>query len=343
MAQLVTLEASRCVHARIETASCQACVEACPRSAWHLDDEELGLSAADCDGCGLCAAACPTRAITAPTGEALRRRLDGHRVLMAACERALPEGGEGGMTCLHTLTTADLLRYWRRGERVWLITTADCAHCERGRGQGFSSRVEHINRLLEARGEPRILVKSLLPELWSRLRELDTDSTVARRRFLQRLWRRPASELLEGRIQDEESDTREPPGSFLPGHGPLPWAIRLDPLTCVVCQACIRVCPDQALRLQDEPTGTPGQRTLGLEHERCTGCGLCVDVCEPRAIAVQAWTEPERAEIALRESVCRACGAPFLLPTERGDGVQLCWVCQRGQPARRLYQVMDAA
>lgn len=343
MTRKVTLQAGRCVHARIETASCRACVESCPRSAWHLDDEGLDLSLPDCDGCGLCAAVCPTRAIEAPIGRPLRHRLNVNTVLMVACERALPEAGGGVITCLHTLATADLLRYWRRGERVWLITTADCARCERGRGQTFASRVEHINRLLETRGEPRILVKSLPLARWTRLREQGKDPTSERRRFLKRLWLRPASALLDGCIQDEEPDKREPPGSYMPGQGPLPWAISLDPQACVVCLACTRVCPEQALRLLDDPAGTPGQRTLGLEHERCTGCGLCVDVCEPRAIAVQAWAEPERAEILLRESVCRACGVSFLIPTERGAKVQLCWVCTRRQPARRLYQVMDAA
>lgn len=338
----VTLDAGRCVHTRIETASCRACVEVCPRRAWQLDDEGLGLSVADCDGCGLCAAACPTRAIAAPTGKPVRRRLNGHTVVMAACERALPEGGDGGMTCLHAIATADLLRHWRRGERVWLISTADCAACERGRGEGFASRVEHLNRLLEARGERRILVRPLAQARWRRVRELGTDAANARRDFLQRLWRRPASALLERPSPDGQADGYESPGRYLSGPGPLPWVVRLDPVACVVCQACIQVCPEQALRLDDDPSGTPSRRTLGLEHERCTGCGLCVDVCAPQAIAVQAWSEPERSDVPLRQSVCRACGAPFLTSAQ-ADRAHLCWVCARGRPARRLYQVMPAA
>ena len=58
--------AERCVHSRLETASCQACVDSCPQGAWVLDDASLGINTETCDGCGLCAAACPQAAIVHP-------------------------------------------------------------------------------------------------------------------------------------------------------------------------------------------------------------------------------------------------------------------------------------
>ena len=60
---LPKLFGERCVHALSATASCKACVDVCPEDAWLLDDEALGLDTERCDGCGLCAAACPERAI----------------------------------------------------------------------------------------------------------------------------------------------------------------------------------------------------------------------------------------------------------------------------------------
>lgn len=339
----VRVDATRCVHARVATASCRACVEVCPRQAWHLDDEGLELSQPDCDGCGLCVSACPTRAIDAFIGLTLRQRLQRQPVVLAACSRAMPDGGAGVVTCLHAIATADLLQHWRRGERVWLICTADCARCPCGHAETFTSRVDHLNHLLEARGEQGILVKPQQPMRWRRLREALANASAARRGFLKRLLSRPTALLQEHPAGDEPAGERLPPGMHLAGQGALPWTIHLDPLACVVCQACLRVCPEQALHLERTPDAITGQHCLRLEHARCTGCSLCIDVCEHQAIRLEAWAEPQQRCIPLRDRVCRRCGAPFKLPVEQADTSGLCWVCTRNRHARRLYHVMDAS
>jgi len=249
-----SIDAEGCVHARIESATCRSCVEVCPRRAWQLDDDGLTLDPARCDGCGLCVAACPTAAIAAPRGEPIRRQVGTRRVLLAACEYALPEAGQGCVTCLHAVSVSDLLRHWRQGERAWLVLTADCAACPRGRGVGFSSRIEWVNELLRARGEPTIQVKAISAALWLGLRQGRDKSLHDRRGFLRRLLQRPVG-TMSGQSQAEDSTTdRQPPGLYLTGRGPLPWTIRLDPQACVACHACIRVCPTAALRMEGDTT-----------------------------------------------------------------------------------------
>ncbi|MCU0933369.1 MAG: 4Fe-4S binding protein, partial [Thiobacillaceae bacterium] len=84
---LPELDGARCVHAAIETATCRACVEACPRGAWRLDDAALELDASQCDGCGLCVPACPGRAIALPLTLAIRP-VAGTTAVLAACDHA---------------------------------------------------------------------------------------------------------------------------------------------------------------------------------------------------------------------------------------------------------------
>lgn len=44
---------------------------------------------------------------------------------------------------------------------------------------------------------------------------------------------------------------------------------------CVGCGACLRTCPERALRPAD-PDGGPPLLTLA---DRCTACGECAEIC----------------------------------------------------------------
>jgi NAD-dependent dihydropyrimidine dehydrogenase PreA subunit len=45
---------------------------------------------------------------------------------------------------------------------------------------------------------------------------------------------------------------------------------------CQGCGACLRTCPEHAIR--------PGGGTLIVLADRCTGCGECIEVCPADAI-----------------------------------------------------------
>lgn len=342
----VCIDAGRCVHACIETASCRACVDVCPQRAWRLEDDGLNLAESDCDGCGLCVAACPTHAIAGLAWTPARRCVGTQEVLMVGCEHALPEGGEGCLPCLQAIEPTVLLRHWQQGERIWLVTTGDCDACDRGRGERFSVRVDLLNGLLQARGRQQILLKRLPAEQWRRLRQLGkVDSGVvreSRRGFLGQLVQRPVPAMMGGIPSEEGAPDKLAPGEYLPGPGPMPWTVRIEAMDCVACHACIQVCPSGALRLEGAVQEARTRRApcYRLEHARCTGCGLCVDVCQTGAIELHACTRPDQVMVLLHETVCPSCGVRYQVPAARMDETGTCWVCARGWPARRLYQVM---
>lgn len=334
------VEGGHCVHSRIETASCQACVRVCPTGAWRLDDDGLSLDEAACDGCGLCIAACPTGAIGGLAWEPARRRVAGREALLAVCDRIQPEPGEGRLPCLHGISLMSLLEAWRQGWRVWLVASGDCDACPRGGGERLEQRIDHLNGLLQARGLANIHLRRLgaggLAALLatSIKSQADTPPDREKRHWLG-LFARIAT----------VGECREAPataGAYFTGKGPLPWALHLDPSACVACHACVRVCPSGALTRQDlaEPPHGGPDSLYRLDSARCTGCNLCRDLCEHDAIRLAAWSRPTQDVVYLRAKLCPGCGTHFHYPAAQDDPYIQCWVCARGKSAGRLYQVM---
>ncbi|PKP23978.1 MAG: histidine kinase [Bacteroidetes bacterium HGW-Bacteroidetes-22] len=54
--------------------------------------------------------------------------------------------------------------------------------------------------------------------------------------------------------------------------------IDLDKSKCVLCYACVRVCPTKAIALK------VNEEFPQVLHDRCIGCGACATVCSPGAI-----------------------------------------------------------
>ena len=264
---------------------------------------------------------------------------------MAACERAVTAPGEGVMPCLHALGVTELLRHWEAGDRIWLVSMDDCDTCARGQGERLGGRVERINALLHARGRSQLLLKMMSADAWQRVREMGGNdlNRENRRAFFSRLVKRPVP-VLAGHASEPRAAEVRAPGEYLAGHGPLPWTIRIDPMTCVGCHACVEICPSAALQREGEML-SPDSRAAPcyrLHHAQCTGCGLCLDVCAFRAIRIQAWERPEQDILLLHESLCPSCGVVFQFPAVRMEAARTCWVCAHGHARPKLFQVLEA-
>ncbi len=64
--------------------------------------------------------------------------------------------------------------------------------------------------------------------------------------------------------------------------------LALDMDSCVLCGICDRRCPCGALAVARD------EKTLTIEHLRCTACGVCVDACNKHSLRLLPETLPVR-------------------------------------------------
>ncbi len=130
---------------------------------------------------------------------------------------------------------------------------------------------------------------------------------------------------------------------------------RIDPARCSGCDACVRICPPEALTLieaaseaspeapPEAPPGTsPDISAYHVHPESCDACGLCESVCEDAAIRLETMARAPD-DIPLKAWSCRACGVAVHAPeaaaeSRAQDG--LCRICARTGHHKNLFVVL---
>jgi NADPH-dependent glutamate synthase beta subunit-like oxidoreductase/NAD-dependent dihydropyrimidine dehydrogenase PreA subunit len=80
--------------------------------------------------------------------------------------------------------------------------------------------------------------------------------------------------------------------------------IMLEPSLCILCGACVDICPENCIRIVPDDdiegvlTDLPSS-VLVLQEDNCIRCSLCVDRCPTNALSLEGWSEASTAPIAL--------------------------------------------
>lgn len=336
--RLPSIDAERCVHALAPKARCRACADACPREAWLLDEDGLGLDTEACDGCGLCAPVCPQAAITFAWSPALRPARGG-RFAYAACERAAEREEAGVLACLHTLGVRALAELWLKGVRRLRVAHADCASCPRNVQNGLAAAAAELIRLTSDRGlEPLEIERVSSLADWRS--ERDEAANMSRRGLFDVLLR-PAHAVAEGADPEAGDATALAADARLPRAATARIARRvpqIDAALCEACDACVGICPHSVIALVREPAEAARYEVDGT---RCTDCGLCVDVCAAGAIRIAQWADARPPPVPLGLSQCKACGIVHHATKARKSEVELCRICATTGHHRKLFQVIE--
>lgn len=335
---LPRIDGDRCVHALCATASCKACVAACPRGAWVIDDAALGFDAEACDGCGLCRPACPEAAIGFAPGAFEPLIETGGTTALVACEAAGVRAGKGVVGCLHAIGERELAGLRRRGVEVMAVARGDCSRCRRNTASTLVTAVERLSVVLSSRGQAPIRYADIGVAEWARRRdvaaaarpEVDPGRRALFGLGLGRTSRAPASVTPTPTADKPDAKFRHVP--------------EIAAATCTGCDACARICPHGAIRLERGSAGLLGYR---FDAANCTGCRLCIDVCESAAVTLAELQPVTVAVCQLDELQCRRCGVPFHRPmhatADAAEGVAdagpVCTICRRADHTRHLFQV----
>lgn len=346
--RLPEIDADACVYATFDQANCKDCVDACPKQAWVLDDYALGLDTDACDGCGLCVPACPSGALHIHFPWVIRT-FGGRQIALVACEHSDINEGAGILPCIHALGLRQLLLLYNSDIKYLLVATAECKDCTRHRPAGIHHQLEQLNSLLHERKKPPMKILEHSSQVWKKI--FNTDEVISqgtqmpRRYFLLgggQLLRRQL--IVLDPLNFRESRT-VPPGQLLPmtdnNNVHWPWAPRLDESHCNGCDACIKLCPTDALELinDEEESLTRYQ----VNPANCTGCAVCATVCDIQAISVHSFSLATSRAIYLTEKRCTACGNTFHLPRHNNSqsDAPFCRICREHNHSRNLYQVLD--
>ncbi len=282
-------------------ASCTRCVEACPHNA--LKGKPPRLDTRSCTGCAACASACPLRVLSPPSAtpsslarglQLLRRDYGGPAVLVAVCRGTLPQLPER----LDPLEGGALPVFLPVECPGWLTPF----HAVEAGLHGFHTAILCSGEALErCSGELPLRAMEDLP------------STVF-------LGLHTSLESLAGSIRSVEPipRARTGPSLLLSLSGgrmlraPLAGIVRVDREKCILCNACSRACPEGALRLVSDSSGT----RLVFRHDSCTGCTLCEEACPVGAIRVEHALDrgiAGRPVVLAEDEVarCRRCGRPI--------------------------------
>ena len=335
--RLPQIDGERCVHAHIETASCQACVDICPKQAWMLDDESLSIRVEACDGCGLCAPAC-TEAAILHEHEPLLRQYKQHILAFVACEKTGVTDKQAVIPCIHALGLSDIVQMYYHQVRGLVVTTGECESCTRFTDFNIYDLVENLNPLLKQRQLMPLLLRQFPVATWVKEKaktEQSQGEVLSRRAFFKQSLHSAAQETMKAK--GWLTDDFKPPASRLPAPDDTevgyPFVPDIDEQFCTGCDACINTCPHQALEINLDTA------QYVIHPQQCTGCRICVDICHVSAMQLKQWQTPKVTHIDLEAARCRRCGAPYHHPTAYQTQGNLCPICKQVNHHSQLFQV----
>ncbi len=282
-----------CTCVRNRASRCTACMDACPHEAILVFENEISIDPEHCTGCGACASACATQAITCdePSSASLEEQMgriaqSGRKIAFSCRSASLGSKDDErivDVSCLAQLDEAAIAHAACHGISAIALLDGNCANCQDGGADaGICETVSRCRQLLDFWGVPADIArksceapKSASSNPGQRRQALDELTESAKDLAIQAaegaISRSAGKEQvgLASMLTEEDSSLRH----RVPARNTLllddlyrieenasgVWVTRLfaqaaiDTARCQKCGKCAYFCPTGALRFHGQP------------------------------------------------------------------------------------------
>lgn len=344
----------RCMNRRQTKHPCHICNQLCPSGAVPANPAIQKIDWEKCKNCGVCVTACPSRCFAPDleTQKNLSAPARG-RTAIFACDRAEIKSGVSRVECLCGIPWEWLAALALRLQVVLYV--GGCQDCQAKEcRERLEENLRQIRLFLGTERTERSLV--LLYDT-KEIAGISAGVQMNRRDFFHIFtsgmkktvaygvtsvmpmprddpaqngftYRRLLADVV---WQEYEAavNGQEKPQDTLPVYEVLlPNFIE----NCFGCGLCVKVCPQQALKVSGDGEG---RRIISIAPWKCTGCGLCGKTCIHGGIDGMARMQVHHLQmqgyVRVYHEKCRSCGA--VIPVDTPDG--MCIACTARNKKRK--------